>query len=82
MKQTTKNITLSAMFLALGMVLPFLTGQIPQIGSIPFENTAVFPKCGVRHFLNLHDSLLHSICARAHSIFIITSDLYLSTAFR
>ena len=34
MKQTTKNITLSAMFLALGMVLPFLTGQIPQIGSM------------------------------------------------
>ncbi len=34
MKKTTKNITLSAMFLALGLVLPFLTGQIPQIGSM------------------------------------------------
>ena len=27
-----KNLTLAAMFLALGLVLPFLTGQIPQIG--------------------------------------------------
>lgn len=28
------NITLSAFFLALAFVLPFLTGQIPQIGSM------------------------------------------------
>lgn len=28
------NLTLAAMFLALGMVLPFLTGQVPQIGSM------------------------------------------------
>ena len=28
-----KNLTLSAMFLALALVMPFLTGQIPQIGS-------------------------------------------------
>ena len=28
-----KNLTLSAMFLALGLALPFLTGQIPEIGS-------------------------------------------------
>lgn len=34
MKKTTKNMTLSAMFLALGLVLPFLTGQIPQIGNM------------------------------------------------
>lgn len=32
--QYVRNLTLSAMFLALGMVLPFLTGQIPQIGSM------------------------------------------------
>lgn len=30
---TTKKITLAAMFLALGLYLPFLTGQIPEIGS-------------------------------------------------
>ena len=34
MKKTVKNLTLSAMFMAIGMVLPFLTGQIPQIGNM------------------------------------------------
>ncbi len=29
-----KKLTLSAMFLALGLVLPFLTGQIPEVGSM------------------------------------------------
>lgn len=29
-----KTLVLSALFLALGLVLPFLTGQIPQIGSM------------------------------------------------
>ena len=29
-----KKITISAAFLALGLVLPFLTGQIPQIGNM------------------------------------------------
>jgi thiamine transporter ThiT len=32
-KHSVKNLTLSAMFLALGLVLPFLTGQIPQLGN-------------------------------------------------
>ena len=30
----TRKITYSALFLALAMVLPFLTGQIPEIGSM------------------------------------------------
>lgn len=34
MKKSTKNLALAAMFLALGMVLPFLTGQIRQIGNM------------------------------------------------
>lgn len=35
MKQSpVKNLVLSALLLALGLVLPFLTGQIPQIGSM------------------------------------------------
>lgn len=39
MKQTTikkhiQRLVLAAMFLALGIVLPFLTGQIPQVGSM------------------------------------------------
>lgn len=29
-----KNLTLAALFLALSLVLPFFTGQIPQIGSM------------------------------------------------
>lgn len=31
---TIKSLTLSAMFLAMAFLLPFLTGQIPQIGSM------------------------------------------------
>ena len=34
MNRNTKNLVLSAMFLALGQVLPFVTAQIPQIGSM------------------------------------------------
>ena len=35
MKKTDiKKMTLSAMFLALAFVMPFLTGQIPQVGSM------------------------------------------------
>ena len=33
-KQTTRNLVLAAMFMALGLVLPFLTGQIQQIGNM------------------------------------------------
>lgn len=34
MRQNIKNITLAAMFLGLGLVLPLFTGQIPQIGNM------------------------------------------------
>lgn len=34
MRNQIRLLTLSAMFLALGLVLPFFTGQIPQIGSM------------------------------------------------
>ncbi len=34
MNKNIKNLTLAAMFLAIGLVLPFLTGQIPQIGNM------------------------------------------------
>lgn len=30
----TKKLTLSALFIALGIIMPFITGQIPQIGSM------------------------------------------------
>ncbi len=34
MKSQMKNLTLTAMFMAIGIVLPFFTGQIPQIGNM------------------------------------------------
>lgn len=34
MKGNIKKLTLTAMFLAIGLVLPMLTGQIPQIGNM------------------------------------------------
>ena len=34
MKKNVRNLTMSALFLALGLVLPIFTGQIPQIGSM------------------------------------------------
>lgn len=33
MKMSTKNLVLSGLFIALGLYLPFLTAQIPSIGS-------------------------------------------------
>lgn len=33
MKKTVKNLTLSAMFLALCIILPFITGGVPRIGN-------------------------------------------------
>jgi len=33
-RDDVKKLTLSAMFLALALVMPFLTGQIPQIGAM------------------------------------------------
>lgn len=32
--KSVKNLTLTAMFFAIGLLLPFLTGQVPQIGSM------------------------------------------------
>lgn len=34
MSQKVRSLTLSGMFLALGLVLPFVTGHIPQIGKM------------------------------------------------
>ena len=33
-QKTISNLTLAAMFLPIGFVLPFLTGQVPQIGNM------------------------------------------------
>ena len=34
MKKPVQTLTLAAMFVALGLVLPLLTGQIPQVGNL------------------------------------------------
>ena len=47
MGKTTKNLTLSAMFLAIGMVLPFLTGQIPQVGNMMLPMHIPVLLCGL-----------------------------------
>ncbi|MFR3972743.1 MAG: hypothetical protein ACLTZH_05525 [Subdoligranulum sp.] len=45
MKTSTRKLTLSALFLALGLVLPLITGQIPQIGKMPICCRCTFPCC-------------------------------------
>ncbi|MCI5773935.1 MAG: ECF transporter S component [Erysipelotrichaceae bacterium] len=42
-----KKLTLSALFLALGLILPFVTGQIPQIGSMLLPMHLPILLCGM-----------------------------------
>ncbi|MCI2057517.1 MAG: ECF transporter S component [Oscillibacter sp.] len=42
-----KNLVLAAMFMALGLVLPFLTGQIPQVGSMMLPMHLPVLLCGL-----------------------------------
>ena len=42
-----KNLTLSAFFIALGLVLPLLTGQIPQIGNMMLPMHLPVLLCGL-----------------------------------
>ncbi len=35
----SEKLTYSALYLAIALVLPFLTGQIPEIGSMPAQCT-------------------------------------------
>lgn len=46
-KQYVKNLVLSALFLAIGLVLPFFTGQIPQIGSMLLPMHIPILLCGL-----------------------------------
>ena len=43
----TKHLVLAALFVALGMLLPFLTGQIPQIGSMMLPMHIPVLLCGM-----------------------------------
>lgn len=47
MSKSIRNLTLSAMFIALGLVLPMITGHIPQIGNMisPMHIPVLF--CGL-----------------------------------
>ena len=47
MKKNVRNLTMSALFLALGLVLPIFTGQIPQIGSMLLPMHIPFFLCGL-----------------------------------
>ena len=56
-KTNTKKLTTTAMLLALGLVLPFFTGQIPQIGSMLLPLHLPVFLCGL-------------ICGWKHGLFI------------
>ena len=45
--KTIQNLVLSGMFLAIGYVLPFLTGQIPEIGSMMLPMHIPVLLCGL-----------------------------------
>lgn len=47
MMETTKKLVLAAMFVALGMVLPFVTGQIKEIGDSLLPMHFVIMLCGL-----------------------------------
>ena len=47
MNKTVKKLTLSAMFLAIGLVLPFLTMQIPQFGRMMLPMHIPVILCGL-----------------------------------
>ena len=47
MRKQTKNLTLSALFVALGLVLPMITGNIPQIGRMMLPMHIPVFLCGV-----------------------------------
>ena len=47
MKKQIKRMVLSAMFLAIGLVLPFLTGQIPEIGNMLLPMHLPVMLCGL-----------------------------------
>lgn len=47
MKTNTKKLVLSGMFIALGIVLPFITGEIPEIGKMLCPMHIPVMLCGI-----------------------------------
>ena len=67
--ENVKNLALSAMFIALGLVLPFLTGQIPHIGKMMLPMHIPVFLCGL-------------ICGWKHGAIVgFTTPLLRSVAF-
>ena len=62
-KNDLKNLILSALFLAIAYLLPFLTGQIPQIGKYLKSNVGICMASGqcdlvaAGKFLSVHGNL-------------------------
>ena len=54
------RLVLSALFLAIGFVLPFLTGQIPEVGSMLLVSFALFllPHLAAALVIRLVDAVL------------------------
>lgn len=46
-KRKTRDLVLSALFVAIGFILPFLTGQIPQIGRMLLPMHLPVMLCGI-----------------------------------
>lgn len=65
MNRSTKQLTVSALLFALGLVLPFLTGQVPQIGNMLLPMHFPVFLCGWQYALFL--GFLLPIC-RSHDL--------------
>ena len=75
--QNTKKLAYAALFLALCLVLPMLTGQIPQIGTMLLPMHIPVLLCGLGEnppdfvvadcpFATLHDQLMYNVGSMKH----------------
>lgn len=69
MKNNLKNLTITAMLFALGMVLSFFTGQIPQIGGMLLPMHLPVFLCSINLRLAVWPSYGFSITTAAFNAF-------------
>ena len=75
MKTSTRNLVLGGLFLALGLLLPFLTAQVPEFGSrlLPMHIPVLLCGflCGAHYGLlvGFITPLLRSLCSACQSCF-------------
>ena len=79
MRKYTKNLTLSALFLALGYALPFLTGQIPQFGSMLLPMHIPVFLCGLICGWQ-YGAIVGLILPLTRSLFFIMPPFYVAVA--